>query len=236
MTRLTLAAGLVLAAACKSRLPADVQHDFFAAAGLSAVPNIGASVTVGQYFNTRTPKFDWAVELQAVYQGGEDSTEQTGGFAQVSLGVKQVTAPGHSNHLVFRYGATWFRANGRPEVIAHPGDYLGGYAGVGWEYEVSDRITTGPDIRIIIADGEAHAQDPRCSPQASGSAQEQSASSCSDPTGWETGHREVRAHLHHPLSMPHPDTQLLRFSWTPWTLWTLWTSRSRKSLRDKVGR
>jgi hypothetical protein len=122
--------------------------------GVLGLPSIGGSLTGGQYFTKSCEKWDFAFELRGAAQGGDDSATQDGGFYQVQMGVKQVGSPGHDAHLFFRYGLTWFRANGDPEFIDDPGDYFGAYGGVGYEWRIGERWWIGPEATVNFVDGE----------------------------------------------------------------------------------
>ena len=145
---------ILLAMACRSRVPAEHPRDVYAGLSLSALPDVGATLTGGQYFITTNPKFDFAFEMSATFQGGNDSATQDGKFFQVQAGVRQVASPGHTSHLVFRYGFTWFRATGDPRILDLPGDYLGAYGGLGYEWDISPRWTVGPWVNLSLVDGE----------------------------------------------------------------------------------
>ena len=141
---------------CKSRVQSERDSDVYAGVGLSALPDLGGSITLGQYLWKRHPKSDFAFELRGTYQRGDDSATQSGKFAQVQAGVKQVTAPGHPRGWIFRYGATWFRATGDPNIVDIPGDYLGVYGSVGYEWVLSGgRWTIGPEFTVNVVNGEA---------------------------------------------------------------------------------
>ncbi len=93
---------LLIAAACRTRIPAERDREVYGGLGISALPHAGGMATGGQYFSTRHPKFDFAFELRGSLQGGDDSATRSGRFFQAQAGVKQVASPGHSSHLVFR--------------------------------------------------------------------------------------------------------------------------------------
>jgi len=153
--RWTLALVALTVVACRTRVQTERKDfDLYGGAGLSALPDIGGSVTAGQYISKRSPKFDYAFEMRVAYQGGDDSATQDGEFAQIQVGAKQVASPGHSKRLFFRYGFTWFRANGNPEIIDRSGDYFGVFGAVGYEWDLSDHWTFSPDVAVNMVDGE----------------------------------------------------------------------------------
>jgi hypothetical protein len=145
----------LLVAGCASRIQPERESEIYGGVGVLAMPSIGGQVTGGQYFSKSSEKWDFAFELRAAIEGGDDSATQDGGFYQVHMGVKQVASPGHRSHMYFRYGLTWFRANGDPEVIEDPGDYFGGYGSVGFEWRIGKRWWIGPEATVNFVDGEA---------------------------------------------------------------------------------
>ncbi|HEX5135648.1 MAG TPA: hypothetical protein VFY93_01660 [Planctomycetota bacterium] len=146
----------LLLVGCRSRIEPDRESDVYASVGVAGVPSIGGQITGGQWFSKSSEKYDFAFELRAVVEGGDDSATQDGGFYQVQMGVKQVLSPGHDNRLFFRYGLQWFRAIGDPATIDDPGDYFGAYGGVGYEWRLGKRWWIGPEATLVIADGEGN--------------------------------------------------------------------------------
>ena len=69
-------------------------------------------------------------------------------------GVKASLLPCGRLHPTGRLGLAWFRATEDTEFIPEAGDYVGVYAGLGLEYDLTDRITTGPEISLIAASKE----------------------------------------------------------------------------------
>ncbi|MCK6459809.1 MAG: porin family protein [Planctomycetes bacterium] len=146
----------LLLVGCRSRVAPPRESDLYGGVGVVGVPSVGGQVTAGQWFAKSSDKYDFAFELRAVVEAGDDSATQDGGFYQVQMGVKQVLSPGHDNHLFFRYGLQWFRANGDPAMIDDPGDYFGAYGGVGYEWRLGERWWIGPEATLTLADGEGN--------------------------------------------------------------------------------
>jgi hypothetical protein len=144
----------LLLVGCRSRVAPPRESEVYGGVGVVGLPSVGAQVTGGQYFSKGSDKYDFAFELRAAVQGGDDSPTQDGGFYHLQAGVKQTTNPGHDRRLVFRYGLTWFRANGDPEVIDEPGDYLGAFAGAGYEWRLGERVWVGPEVTANWVNGE----------------------------------------------------------------------------------
>jgi hypothetical protein len=151
--RWTFALLALVAVGCRTRLQTARESDFYGGVGLSALPDVGGSVTAGQIGRT-TDRFDFAFEMRASYQGGDDSPTQDGEFFHIQAGVKQTASPGHPRRLFFRYGMTWFRANGDPRILDQRGDYLGVYGGVGYEWDLSEHWTLSPDVTANVVNGE----------------------------------------------------------------------------------
>jgi len=152
--RLILLLALIVVG-CRSRIKPERESDIYGGTGVVALPSIGGQVTGGQYFWKSSDKYDFAFELRANVEGGASSATQSGGFYQVQMGVKQILSPGYDQHLFFRYGLTWFRAIGDPNLIREPGDYLGGFGSVGYEWRLGKRWWIGPEAIFNLVNGEA---------------------------------------------------------------------------------
>jgi hypothetical protein len=147
---------LLATVACKTRIRGEKEHELHAGLGVSGLPGIGGSITAGQVFWRKHPKSDFAFEMRAAYQKVDDSATQSGKFAQVQAGVRQVTAPGHPSGWVLRYGVTWFRATGDPAILDKPGDYLGAYGSVAYEWLLDGKWSLGPEITLNMMNGEGN--------------------------------------------------------------------------------
>ena len=140
---------------CRSRIQPERESDFFGGVGVVGLPGVGGTLTAGQYFSKKREQSDIAFEMRAAFQGAIDDTPtQDGKFAHIQAGVRQNTSPGHDRRLFFRYGLTWFRANGAPRIIDVPADYFGMYGAVGYEWRLGERVWVGPEIAINIVNGE----------------------------------------------------------------------------------
>lgn len=141
------------AVGCRTRVQEERDYDLYGGVGVSGLPDVGGSVTAGQIAG-RTGKYDFAFELRATLQGGEDSATQNGRFFHLQAGAKQIASPGHRGRPFFRYGVTWFRANGKPKIVDKRGDYLGAYVGGGYEWDLSEHWTVSPDVTANFVNGE----------------------------------------------------------------------------------
>ena len=148
----------LLATGCRSRLRQEHARDAYVSAGLSALPQVGASVGAG--WRAATPEsYDLYVEAEGAVQFlddtdfNDDGFGGSGTFTQASLGLKHALSPGHKRHVTVRYGVVWFRAPTTPTILDAPGDYVGCYVGLGFETELSERWTMGPEIRVLAVYG-----------------------------------------------------------------------------------
>jgi len=154
MRRLLLLLAVLAAAGCRTRIATERETEIYGGVGVAGVPDVGGAVTAGQFFSKSGPRFDYAFEMRGVFQGGDDSATQDGEFFQVQAGVKQVASPGHPRRPFFRYGVTWFRANGDPRVLDRSGDYFGAFGAAGYEIDLSEHWTLSPEVAVNLVDGE----------------------------------------------------------------------------------
>lgn len=151
---------LLLLVGCRSRI-AHEERDWYAIAGVSALPQVGVSAGAGFVFD-RTELSDWAVEAEGTYQFLDDTDfvdDNLGGAGdvwQARVGVKRFLSPGHERTFFFGAGGAWIRGTGSvgEALILEPaGDYYGGYGQVGFLTRLSDRWSGGPDFRLFIVGG-----------------------------------------------------------------------------------
>jgi len=144
MLRLAPALLCILALGCRSGAP---YGEVYGGVGITAGPGVGATALLGQRF-LDTESFDFAFEAAASRQ------EASGKFFQAQLGVRQKVLRGPASDVVFRYGISWFRANGEHWSVDRAGDYIGGYGGIGYEWSFSPRVSLTPELRLTVAGGE----------------------------------------------------------------------------------
>jgi len=154
---LLVLAGLV--AGCRTRIPSTAPRDTYAGVAFSALPQVGLEAGGGKII-ARPARYDLAAEGAVAFQFiddtdlADDGRPGPGSFTQLRGGLKHTFSPGGRRHLTARYGLVWFRATGaNPLIIDDPGDYLGIYAGVGFETDLTPTLTMGPEIRLLIVDG-----------------------------------------------------------------------------------
>jgi len=150
-------AGLV--AGCCTRIPSTAPRDTYVGFAFSALPQVGLEAGGGKVL-ARPARYDLSAEVAGAFQFiddtdlANDGNPGPGSYTQLRAGLKHTFAPGHRRHLTARYGLVWFRATGQfPLIIDSPGDYLGVYAGIGFETDLTPRLTMGPEIRLLIVDG-----------------------------------------------------------------------------------
>ena len=141
---------------CRTRIPrADGRvGEVYGGIGVAGLPDIGVAVTGGQRLFDTNPNYNFDFEMRASLQGGEDSATQDGEFFQIQAAVKQSLSPGHPQRVFFRYGVTWLRANGDPNILDERGDYFGGFGSVGYDWDLNKHWTISPELQLTIVDGE----------------------------------------------------------------------------------
>jgi hypothetical protein len=150
-------------AGCRCRPLGELYLD----GNLTASPGLGGGIGFGQVFE-RNRRAVLSFEMGTVFQPLEDSTlfgEGEGDFALVYGGLKASFAPRARRHLVLRGGATWFRNTGDISFVDAPGDYLGAYVGVGWEWDIGDRLTMGPELSVSVVTREGRREEPLVQPE-----------------------------------------------------------------------
>ena len=137
-------------------------RDFYAGLSPTLFPGIGASAEFGQVF-ARTASATWSFEVQATKEylapvlGGE--TGEGNDFAQIRGGFKVSLSPCACRHLVLRAGATAFRGTGTSDTLDVEGTFNGFYGGLGYEFDLSDRWTTGPEATVLLGFEEGGGED-----------------------------------------------------------------------------
>ncbi len=153
--RVWIVLALILTVGCRSRIPREDGRngEVYGGVGVAALPDIGVALTAGQMLS-RGGNYDYAFEMRASLQGGDDTPTQDGEFFQIQAAVKQSASPGHSRRMFFRYGVTWLRANGDPNILDQRGDYFGAFGSVGYDWDLSPRWTFSPEVQLTLVDGE----------------------------------------------------------------------------------
>ena len=132
---------------------------------LAAWPGLGASMHFGinYYMDERVL---WSYDFSFLYQdmtddfmGGEDLSR--GKYTMFRAGLRARFNPCCSRwHPTLRFGLAWASITGSPDQIDSseafadfpvPGDYFGVHVGVGIEYDINHRWSTGPEISMLNA-------------------------------------------------------------------------------------
>lgn len=135
--------------------------EFYADVFASAVPGIGGGTTIGQVF-ARSNRIAWSFEAAATYQSVDEASffgDGSGEFARVSTGVKALFAPESRTHLALRAGSTWFRTTGTNAFVDTAADYFGGYVSAGFEWDIGSRVSTGPELGVIVVNREGEGSE-----------------------------------------------------------------------------
>ena len=129
--------------------------EIYAGLHLSALPGLGAGLTFGHVL-ARTDAATYSFEMLATFQDASDALLFTGNgeYGQVRGGFKALFQPCCQGHLTARAGATWLRSTTTSDVLSGPGDYFGLYAGLGYELDLSPRLSTGPELTLFAVDEE----------------------------------------------------------------------------------
>ncbi|HED64539.1 MAG TPA: hypothetical protein ENJ09_03185 [Planctomycetes bacterium] len=150
---------LALAAGCASPLGG---RDLELGAGLSAIPGAGASVSFSQRMHSGpSGRIDAIVDLthQRVDRAVGAHGRVGNGFDQVRAGLRWRSTPDEPETWALRGGIAWLRAEGDPLLLSEPGDYGGGFLGIGYEWSLSPHLVCGPELTLqyFISEGNGDA-------------------------------------------------------------------------------
>jgi hypothetical protein len=124
----------------------------------SLLPNAGFALEAGAVWR-RDPDFTWSWEIEGTYQFLDDKvlvdndTRPFDDWIQVQAGVKASSHPRTRRNWTGRAGLVYFRANGEPNIVDDEGDYFGLYGGLGFETDLTDCLTMGPELSVMIVTG-----------------------------------------------------------------------------------
>jgi len=161
-TRSRHARAAVLALLCAAGcgvLP-TAERDLGATVGFSALPNLGITVGAFQAFRGDELRED-ALELTSHFQFLDDKDlhdngdPAAGDFTQFQIGLRRAWTEPLERRWTARGGIAWFRAEGEPNIVQEPGDYLGIYGGIGFEKVLGRGLSIGPDVTLILASRES---------------------------------------------------------------------------------
>lgn len=132
--------------------------------GLSAFPNFGVTAGGSQVF-ARSAHDVYTVDLAGHFQPLDDEqlhndgNPAAGTFSQLELGISRRWGVDEYRQWRLATGATWFRAGEFPNIVQEQGDYFGIYAGWGLQTRITERLSVGPSISLIIAGRETTGLD-----------------------------------------------------------------------------
>jgi len=132
--------------------------------GLSVFPNIGVTMGGSQVI-TRNANRAYTVDLQGHYQPWDDEllhddgNPSAGSVSQMELGISRRWSVDSHREWNLSAGFTWFRAGEFPNIVQDQGDYFGIYGGWGLMTTISERMSIGPGIGLIIAGRETTGLD-----------------------------------------------------------------------------
>lgn len=148
---------LLMGTLCACSTLAKGERDISVNVGPSILPNIGVTTGVGQIFMRNEERdVSYTFEIQATFQPWDDEDIHddgfpgAGNFTQFQLGVKRAWPMAEKRHWTSRAGAVWFRAEGEPNIVQLPGDYVGVYIGFGFERRLGEHLTLGPDLSLLV--------------------------------------------------------------------------------------
>lgn len=130
--------------------------EVYAGASVAALPAWGGSLHVGQVF-ARTDLAAWSLELEATLQDLDSEiggTTEGGSWAQVRGGAKASFNPCGRGHPTARAGFGWFRSTGETDLVGDADDYIAFHVGLGYEFDITEHLTTGPEITALFAAAE----------------------------------------------------------------------------------
>ena len=121
----------------------------------SFLPNLGIGFGGGHVISRRSDA-EFALEVQGVWQFVDDETfaddgnPEAGDWYQVRAGMKIISNPNQRRHATGRFGAVFIDANGEPNILQEPGTYYGIYGGLGFETDITSRLTIGPEVTLML--------------------------------------------------------------------------------------
>lgn len=127
-------------------------ENFEITVGLVAGPSLGVGGTISQVMYEG--KRRWRLEGGLATAGLDEDLDNTGravdeGWDQATLGVRVEAIDEGTSHWSLRGGVAWVRAQGDPVFLDEPADYGGVYVGGAWQWELSEHVSTGPELTVF---------------------------------------------------------------------------------------
>ncbi len=123
---------------------------------LSFLPNVGVAVQ-GGVDRHRDRRLKVSTEAEFTYQFLDDElfiddgNPAAGNWLQFQGGVKVATNPDARRHWTGRLGGCWFYAGDDPNIVDKEGHYFGVYGGIGFETDLTEGFTMGPELSVMLA-------------------------------------------------------------------------------------
>ena len=124
--------------------------------GFSVLPGFGGGLEFGMHTKI-TQTAMWSIEFGMHYQDMSESLSgenASGSLMSASAGMRIRFQPRARGHVTARAGLSWLRTDGNPHDLDTAsldwrGDYIGVYAGIGYEFDLGCNWTTGPEARVF---------------------------------------------------------------------------------------
>lgn len=132
---------------------------------LQFAPGLGAGIEFGINLK-RTKSYLLSFEVGATYQdfydelfdedrqGVTGDNNLAGKMHSLRFGLRWRFKPCCTGHPTLRLGVQWAQLSGGPEFldlaeVDSDGDYLGAYLGLGYEWDINPRWSTGPEVALF---------------------------------------------------------------------------------------
>ena len=121
----------------------------------SLLPNVGLQVFGGRVIGGRCTA-PTSLEAGLTWQFlddeafADDGNPEAGNWFQADVGLRFTRSIACARRSVLRVGASYVHAEGDPNILQFPGDYFGGYVGVGFEADLNGSVTIGPDLTVHV--------------------------------------------------------------------------------------
>lgn len=134
-------------------------RDLELGATAGALPGLGGAVSFSQRMHGGAAgRLDAQVDLthQSVDRdvGAHGRVGDT--VDQIRAGVLWRPTPEASGTWTVRAGVAWLRAKGDPVFLDEPGDYGGGFFGLGYRWHVTPSLVQGPELTVQFFDSEGN--------------------------------------------------------------------------------
>jgi hypothetical protein len=152
--------------ACVPERPSCGDRDLYVGIAANAGPGLGGGGRLGQTW-LRTSRASWSLEIEGVKQTldgvfGGDTPDSD--YGQFRIGGRGRYFHGR-HHLVARLGFCGFKATGTNDFIDKATTYYGGYVGLGYDFDINEHWSTGPEVTLLVGVEENRDQRVQVVPQ-----------------------------------------------------------------------